>query len=95
MHTVPDLASMLKVGGHPDPNLVFDFKNACVRFHEAHVRAYGITFAKPKHHYLLHCSTQYEEDGRCLNCFVHEQKHQVIKTQASDIRIHRSSNDRC
>ena len=84
--TVLDLASMLKVGGHPDPNLVFDFKNACVRFHEAHVRAYGDTFVKPKHHYLLHCSTQYEEDGRWLDCFVHERKHQVIKTQASDIK---------
>jgi len=88
--TVLDLSQMLKVGGQNDPALVLEFKNACSRFLGLHVFAYGREFAKPKHHYLLHCSTQYEEDGKWLDCFVHERKHQVIKAQATDVKNTRS-----
>ena len=54
-------------------------------FFEAHIRAYGQQYIRPKHHYMFHMTKQAEEDGFWLDCFVHERKHQLAKSCAHHI----------
>jgi len=56
-------------------------------FWQAHIRAYGKSSLKPKHHYLFHNALRSESSaGELQDCVVHERKHQLLKAAADKIK---------
>ena len=82
---VLDLMDAIKKSGVGD-RLVRELKQEVACSLRLHVAAYGVEWVKPKHHYMIHMPRQVSEDGVWLDCFVHERKHQVIKSAASHIK---------
>ena len=63
-----------------------DALRAVQAFLVAHRSAYGDEFLKPKHHYCFHNALQLVDRRLVADCFVHERKHQVMKSAASAIK---------
>ena len=63
-----------------------DLALALSRHLELFTAAYTKKEVKPKHHYAMHLPNQIANDGFLLDCFVHERKHQVAKTAATNIK---------
>jgi len=55
-----------------------------------HVRAYGVAYLKPKHHFGMHVHEQALFDNLLLDCFVHERKHKLIKSVQQPIKTKES-----
>ena len=63
-----------------------DLALALSRHLELFTAAYTKNEVKPKHHYAMHLPNQIANDGFLLDCFVHERKHQVAKTAATNVK---------
>ena len=56
------------------------------RYREAHFRAYGDHWIKPKWHYILHLPDMLERHGTLFSTLVNERRHKVVKTYTKDRR---------
>lgn len=63
-----------------------DLEVKATRFMEAHVEAYGVSFLKPKSHWLFDVVQQVRRDGRILDCFIVERLHLRAKQCVEHVR---------